>query len=83
MSVNGNTIKRENVNSFYYYNNIRETYSGVYSDTNNVTAFENDLKSFALIHGYSVDFTCSHGNKTIIFIDTDIIIEEELAGGSC
>lgn len=82
-----NSINGENRNSYYFYDNIRERYSEVYTDYNyNITAikaFEKDLKGFALLHGYSLDFVCKGENKKIIFIDKDLKIEEELVGGGC
>jgi hypothetical protein len=78
------SINRENLNSYYFYDSIEDRYSQVYQEyqTNSVTVFENDLKRFALLHGYSLDFVCAGGNKKIIFVDKDIKIEE-LTGISC
>ena len=79
-----NSINRENLNSYYFYDSIRERYSRIYNDSNYfLPSFENDLKKFAILHGYSVDFVCTGNNRTIIFIDKDIKIREELAGGRC
>ncbi|MCE8428235.1 MAG: hypothetical protein J5U19_07610 [Candidatus Methanoperedens sp.] len=72
LSSGEDSIDRENLNSYYYYNSIRETYN---------QTFEKDLQNFALLHGYSVDFVCNGVNKTIIFVDKDIKIQEELIGG--
>ncbi len=79
-----NSINRENLNSYYFYDSIRERYSKIYNHSNyNVPLFENELKKFALLHGYSVDFECTGNNRTIVFNDKDIKIKEELAGGLC
>lgn len=80
LSAGEDSINRENLNSYYYYGSIRETYNQTYLLTNH-TVFETDLKKFALMHGYSVDFVCTGVNKTIIFVDKDIKIQEELIGG--
>ncbi len=71
------SINREDMNSFYYYHSIRDNYMNISSkDLNNIT-LKNELKSSAILHGYSVDFgVCSYGNSTIIFIDKDIQIRE-------
>ncbi len=75
-----NSINRENMNSYYYYGSIRDKYKNL-SEPDKLP-FENDLKAFALLHGYSVDFVSVCNNNTkIIFIDKDIKIEEEV--GSC
>jgi hypothetical protein len=80
-----NSINRENLNSYYFYDSIRERYSQIY--TNNTKAdialFENELKKFAILHGYSLDFGCTGSNRTIVFVDKDIKIREELEGGLC
>lgn len=81
-----NSINRENLNSYYFYDSIRKEYSGIYNNTdkNDILTFENEIKKFALLHGYSVDFICTNntnGNRTIVFIDKDIKIREELEGG--
>ncbi len=76
------SINREDMNSFYYYENIRDNYFNVsnYPNPNDITAFENDMKKYALLHGYSVDFgVCSNGNTTIIFMDKDIQIREAVS----
>ena len=81
LSAGENSINRENLNSYYYYGSIRETYNQTYLQSN-YTIFEKDLKKFAIMHGYSVDFVCNGGNnKTILFVDKDINIREELIGG--
>ncbi len=79
------SINRENKDSFYYYNSIRDRYTKVYQDpyTNmsnpvNITLFEKELKQFALLHGYSVEFIRNDTQATIVFIDKDIRIEEVL-----
>jgi hypothetical protein len=80
LSAGEDSINRENLNSYYYYDSIRETYNQTYLRPDHAV-FENELKKFALMHGYSVDFVCKGGNKTIIFVDKDIKIQEELIGG--
>ncbi len=72
------SINREDMNSYYYYNSIRDNYYNISHDQNNIT-FKNDLKAYALLHGYSVDFVCNGGNTTIIFMDRDIQIKEDTA----
>ncbi len=79
-----NSINRENLNSYYFYDSIRERYSEIYNDPNNdVSFFEKELRRFAILHGYSVDFECTGNNRTIVFTDKDIKIREQLAGGLC
>jgi hypothetical protein len=80
------SINRENMNSYYFYNSIRERYSQIYNNItyrDRIPVFENEFKELALLHGYSVDFVCSDKNRTIVFVDKDIKIREELNGGPC
>jgi hypothetical protein len=82
------SIDREDMGSTYFYMNIMDRYNKIYYDeaywTNNaknITYFENDMKEFALLHGYSLDFV--RPNNTIratkvIFVDKDVRIEDEL-----
>jgi hypothetical protein len=77
-----NSINRENMNSYYFYDSIRERYNQTYMRPDHAV-FENELKEISLLHGYSVDFVCTDTNRTIVFIDTDIQIKEEIKGGSC
>jgi len=81
LSAGEDSINRENLNSYYYYGSIRETYFQTYLQSDH-TEFEKDLKMFALMHGYSVDFRCNvTENKTILlFVDKDIKMQEELEG---
>ncbi len=73
------SINREDMNSFYYYHSIRDNYMNISNNQNSVT-LKNEMKASALLHGYSVDFgVCSNGNSTIIFIDKDIQIREEVS----
>ena len=76
-----NSINRENLNSYYFYDSIRERYNQTYL-TADSAKFENELKGFSLLHGYSLDFICKENNRTIVFIDKDIKITEKL-GGLC
>ncbi len=88
-----NSINRENSGSAYFYMNIMDRYTNIYynnaswdsSNPKNLTYFENDMKDFALLHGYSLDFVCNiNSNNTttrIIFVDKDLRTEEELTGG--
>ena len=77
-----NSINRENLNSYYFYDSIRERYLEIYNNSNyDVPLFENELKKFAILHGYSVDFVCTGSNRTILFVDKDIKIKEELERG--
>ncbi len=85
MGTGENSINRENKDSYYYYKSIRDRYSKVYnesymnmSNSVNITLFEKELKEFALLHGYSVDFIRNDTQATIVFIDKDIRIEEVL-----
>ncbi len=73
-----NSINRENVNSYYFYDSIRDRYNETYTDGSDNTVFEKELKEFSLMHGYSLDFICTGTNRTIVFIDKDIKITEEL-----
>lgn len=81
------SIDTENRDSFYYYNSIKDNYLNMPSniDNNNVTIYENQLKDFALLHGYSLNFLHKdvnfNKNTTIIFTDKDIKIIEKLKGG--
>jgi hypothetical protein len=72
-----NSINRETMNSYYFYNSIRDRYNETYDDLNSAL-FENELKEFSLMHGYSLDFKCTGTNRTIVFIDKDIKIIEVL-----
>ncbi len=81
-----NSINRETMNSYYFYNSIREKYSPIYNNItykDDIQVYENELKEFAILHGYSVDFVCKDKHKTIIFIDKDIKIEEKMGEVSC
>lgn len=88
------SINREDMNSYYYYESIRDRYASIYNDPNyldlvpgkkNLTVYEKELKEFALLHGYSVDFICKDSKATIVFVDKDVRrIEETLSGsGLC
>lgn len=87
LAAGENSINRENMNSYYFYDSIRDRYSLIYNNINysdSIHEHENDLKKFALLHGYSLDFVCSNDNhKIIIFIDKDIRIEEKMREESC
>jgi len=82
-----NSIKSENSDSFYFYMDMRDKYSDIYNDAryldyaspNNLSIFEKELKEFSLFHGYSLDFIHNNGKTTIIFVDKDIRIKEELS----
>ncbi len=77
-----NSINRENMNSYYYYDSIRDNYPNKDLPESDKLRFEKDLKAFALLHGYSVDFKCNNNNNNeIMFIDKDIEIKEEV--GPC
>ncbi len=77
-----NSINSETMNSYYFYDSIRDRYSLIYNNItyrDNFDIYENDLKKFVLLHGYSLDFACSNDrHKIIIFIDKDIKIEEKM-----
>ncbi len=70
-----NSINRENANSYFYYDSIRDNLILVGQNTNNAI-LKNDMKSFALLHGYSLDFVCTNHNTTIRFVDRDLQINE-------
>ena len=72
-----NSINRETMNSYYFYNSIRDRYNETYNGLDNAV-FEKELKEFSLMHGYSLDFICTGTNRTIVFNDKDIKITEEL-----
>lgn len=79
------SINRENINAYYFYQSIRDRYINIYNDhdydfgnAKNITFFEKELKEFALLHGYSIDFIHNGEVTKIIFIDEDLKIEEEL-----
>ncbi|MBC2699352.1 MAG: hypothetical protein HF976_13430 [ANME-2 cluster archaeon] len=82
------SINRENMDSTYYYQDVRERYINIYDKSEylnyskpiNLTVFENEMKDLAILHGYSIDFIHNdNGSKTtIVFVDKDIRIEEEL-----
>lgn len=83
------SINRENMNSFYYYKNVRDRYIDVYKDPylnlskeTNITRFENELREFSLLHGYSVAFVRNGTQAKIIFTDKDIRIEETIDKGT-
>ena len=81
------SINRENMDSTYYYQDVRERYINIYdnpdylnlTDPNNITVYENEMKDLAILHGYSLDFVKDGPKKTtIVFVDKNIRIEEEL-----
>ncbi len=77
------SINRETLNSYDYYNNIRDRYVNL-SDSgyrNNIAPYETELKEYALLHGASVDFIHNGTQVKIIFIDKDLKIEEVITGG--
>ncbi len=81
-----NSINRENSGSAYFYMNIMNQYTNIYynnaswdfSNPKNLTYFENDMKEFALLHGYSLDFVRNNITTRVIFMDKDVRIEEEI-----
>ncbi|CAG0976293.1 MAG: hypothetical protein OIN86_07820 [Candidatus Methanoperedens sp.] len=81
LGIGENSINRETMNSYYFYDSIRERYNAT-SDLDRAV-FENELKEFSLLHGYSVDFVCKDNYRNIVFIDKDIKIEEQMKGKSC
>jgi hypothetical protein len=88
LSTGEESINRENMDSTYYYQDVRERYINIYKDPEylnysepiNLTVFENEMKDLAILHGYSIDFihTDNRSKTTIVFVDKDIKIEEEL-----
>ncbi len=77
------SINRENLNSYDYYNNIRDRYVDLYDSGygNDIAPYETELKEYALLHGASVEFIHNGTQVTIIFIDKDLKIEEVVTGG--
>jgi hypothetical protein len=78
------SINRETLNSYDYYNNIRDRYVDLYKDYNyrgTIIQYETELKEYALLHGASVDFIHNGTQVTIIFKDKDLKIEEVVIGG--
>ena len=76
LTTGENSIRSENRDSFYYYMDIRNKYNDISDDDKN--KFEKELKEFNLLHGYSVDFIHNNGKTTIIFVDKDLKIVEEI-----
>jgi hypothetical protein len=78
------SINRETLNSYDYYNNIRDRYVDLYNNPEYqgaaITPKETEFKEYALLHGASVDFIHNGMQVTIIFIDKDLKIEEEVGG---
>ena len=75
------SIKRENMNSVYYYESVRDRYVNIYNNPDykdNLDMFESEIIALAQLHGYSVDFVHNNLTTTIVFVDKDIRIEEEL-----
>ena len=79
------SINRENIGSTYFYTNIRDRYINVYNEeylntskSTNITVFEKEMKKFAILHGYSIDFIRNESSATIIFVDKDTKIIEEV-----
>lgn len=79
------SINRENIGTIYFYTNIRDSYINVYNDeylnmgkTTNITIFEKEMKEFALLHGYSINFIRNDTMATIIFVDKDMRIVEKI-----
>jgi len=75
------SIKRENMNSVYYYESIRDRYVNIYNDPDyldNLDMYESEIIALAQLHGYSVDFVHNNLTTTIVFVDKDMRIEEEL-----
>jgi hypothetical protein len=80
------SINQENENSFYFYKSLKDRYSIIYRSNNpdyfdmtrpdNITLFENEMKEFALIHGYSMDIRRNGNQARIIFVDKDLRIDE-------
>lgn len=79
------SINRENADSFYYYGKIRALYADIYkdpknlnfSDSYNITLYEKELKQFAILHGYSVNFRRENGITNLTFADGNLKIQEE------
>ncbi len=76
LATGENSIKSENRDSFYYYMDIRNKYIDISGF--NKSKFEGEMMDLSLLHGYSVNFIHNGGKTTIIFVDKDIRIVEEL-----
>lgn len=85
LTAGGGSINRENMGSTYFYIDLRDRYENVYSNTylnmsktTNITVFEKEMREFALLHGYSVNFIRNETTATIIFVDKDMKIIEQV-----
>ena len=85
MMTGEGSINKENSESTYFYINARERYVKIYNDeylnlskTTNITIFEKEMKEFALLHGYSVNFIRNDTSAKIIFVDKDMRIIEQI-----
>jgi len=85
MMTGEGSINKENSESTYFYINVRDRYENVYNDEylnlskkTNITTFEKEVKEFALLHGYSVNFIRNDTSAKIIFIDKDMRIIEQI-----
>ncbi len=83
LNTGENSINRENLNSYDYYNNIRDRYVDLYANGygNQISPFETELKEYALLHGASVDFIHNGTQVSIKFVDKDLEIDEVVIGG--
>ncbi len=83
LSTGEKSINRETLNSYDYYNNIRDRYIDLNNSGygNNIAPYETELKEYALLHGASVEFIHNGTQVKIIFIDKDLKIEEVVTGG--
>ncbi len=78
------SINHETSDSFFFYRSARDRYEKIYNNTDylnlskspNITVFEREMKTFAILHGYSMDFVRNDTHARIIFIDKDLRIDE-------
>ena len=84
MMTGEGSINKENSESTYFYINARDRYMKIYNDeylnmskTTNITIFEKEMKEFALLHGYSINFIRNDTLAKMIFIDKDMMIIEQ------
>lgn len=85
MMTGEGSINKENSGSTYFYINARDRYEKIYNDeylnlskTTNITIFEKEMREFALLHGYSINFMRNDTSAKIIFIDKDMRIIEQI-----
>lgn len=83
LSTGEGSINREDMDSFYYYNSVRERYNDMQTNPDlmsNVSELENEFRQVAVLHGYSVNFVHkNNGTQTqIMFVDKGLTINETI-----